>query len=115
MNGENPADVQGLNSIYEGARGVVRLFNEVGACLASVRLSRDIAAGVIQLPTGAWYEPVVDADGKVFCAHGNPNAVTRDFGTSCLAQGCTGQLSTVQVQRWDGALPAITAYSAPGE
>jgi biotin/methionine sulfoxide reductase len=50
----------------------------------------------------------------VFCAHGNPNAVTRDFGTSSLAQGCTGQLSTVQVERWDGELPPIRAYTAPG-
>jgi biotin/methionine sulfoxide reductase len=93
---------------------VVRIFNEVGACLAAVRLSRDIAQGVVQLPTGAWYEPVADGEGHLFCAHGNPNAVTRDFGTSSLAQGCTGQLSTVQVERWDGALPPIRAYTAPG-
>jgi biotin/methionine sulfoxide reductase len=91
----------------------VRIFNEVGACLAGVRLSNDIARGVVQISTGAWYDPAIDAEGRLFCGHGNPNAVTRDFGTSSLAQGCTGQLSTVQVERWDGELPPIGAYTAP--
>jgi biotin/methionine sulfoxide reductase len=93
---------------------IVRIFNDVGACLAAVRLSQDISLGVMQLPTGAWYDPVQDDEGRLFCAHGNPNAVTRDFGTSSLAQGCTGQLSTVQVERWDGELPPIRAYTPPG-
>jgi biotin/methionine sulfoxide reductase len=92
---------------------IVRIFNEVGACLAAVRLSQDISRGVVQLPTGAWYDPVLDEEGRLFCAHGNPNAVTRDFGTSSLAQGCTGQLSTIQVERWDGELPPIRTYTPP--
>ena len=94
---------------------IVRLFNEVGACLAAARLSTDVARGVMQLPTGAWYEPVPDGKGGLFCAHGNPNALTRDFGTSSLAQGCTGQLCTVQVERWNGELPPIRAYTAPSD
>lgn len=105
------ADDAQARGIDDGA--VVRIFNEVGACLAAVRLSRDIGQGVVQLPTGAWYEPVADADGRLFCAHGNPNALTRDFGTSSLAQGCTGQLSTVEVEPWTGELPPIRAYMAP--
>lgn len=104
-------DDAAARGIADGA--IVRLFNEVGACLAAVRLSHDILRGVMQIPTGAWYDPVVDAQGRVFCGHGNPNAVTRDFGTSSLAQGCTGQLSTVQVERWNDELPPIRAYTAP--
>jgi biotin/methionine sulfoxide reductase len=30
-----------------------------------------------------------------------------------LAQGCTGQLTTVEVARFDGNLPPIQAYDPP--
>lgn len=104
-------DDAGPRGIKENS--VVRLFNEVGACLAAVHISQDIARGVVQLPTGAWYEPVRDTRGRLFCARGNPNVLTRDVGTSSLGQGCTGQLSTVQVERWDEALLPIRACVAP--
>ena len=42
-----------------------------------------------------------------------PNVLTRDVGTSALAQGCTGQLTTVEVERFDGNLPPIQAYDPP--
>jgi len=47
------------------------------------------------------------------CVHGNPNVLTRDAGTSSLAQGCTGQLTAVQLARHDGPLPPIRAYEPP--
>ncbi|MEF7613558.1 molybdopterin guanine dinucleotide-containing S/N-oxide reductase [Aquincola sp. MAHUQ-54] len=92
---------------------IVRLFNEVGACLASAHLSTDLREDVVQLPTGAWYDPAVDAQGRPLCAHGNPNVLTRDIGTSSLAQGCAGQLGTVQVERFDEPLPPIRAFDSP--
>jgi len=39
-----------------------------------------------------------------------PERLTRDVGTSALAQGCTGQLTTAEVERFDGNLPPIQAY-----
>jgi biotin/methionine sulfoxide reductase len=45
--------------------------------------------------------------------HGNPNVLTRDVGTSRLAQGCTGQLTAVEVERFTGNLPPIRAYEPP--
>ncbi|QHI97131.1 molybdopterin-dependent oxidoreductase [Xylophilus rhododendri] len=104
-------DAARARGIAEG--DIVRLFNEVGACLASATLSQDLLPGVVQLPTGAWYDPQPDAEGRPLCVHGNPNVLTRDIGTSSLAQGCAGQLSTVQVERWDGAVPAIRAFDPP--
>jgi biotin/methionine sulfoxide reductase len=92
---------------------IIRLSNERGACLAGVVLTDGIRRGVIQLPTGAWYDPADPADDKPLCVHGNPNVLTRDIGTSALAQGCTGQLTTVQVERFDGNLPPIQAYDPP--
>lgn len=92
---------------------IIRLWNERGACLAAVRITDGIRQGVIQLPTGAWYDPVDSEEDKPLCVHGNPNVLTRDIGTSALAQGCTGQLTTVQVERFDGNLPPIQAYEPP--
>lgn len=45
--------------------------------------------------------------------HGNPNVLTRDAGTFGLAQGCTGQLTTVEAERFTGNLPPILAYDPP--
>lgn len=91
----------------------MRLFNEIGAYLASAHLCTAMREDVVQLPTGAWYDPAVDDQGRPMCAHDNPNVLTRDIGTSSLAQGCAGQLSTVQVERYDGALPPIRAFEPP--
>ena len=92
---------------------IIRLFNARGACLAAVRLTDGIRPGVVQLPTGAWYDPEDADDEAPLCVHGNPNVLTRDVGTSSLAQGCTGQLTTVQVERFKGNLPPIKAYDPP--
>lgn len=92
---------------------VVRLFNARGACLAAVTLSSEMLLGVVQLSTGAWYDPMDDGDGGTLCVHGNPNVLTRDIGTSRLTQGCTGQLTVVQVERFDGELPPVRAYEPP--
>ena len=106
----NPADAR-ARGIAQG--DIVRLFNDRGACLASAALTDEVMPGVVQLPTGAWYDPALDAQGRPLCAHGNPNVLTRDRGTSALAQGCTGQLTAVQVERFDEPLPPIRAFDPP--
>lgn len=107
----HPADAQ-ARGIADG--DIVRLFNARGACLASARLDEALRPGVAQLPTGTWYDPVPDAQtGGTLCVHGNPNVLTRDVGTSALAQGCSGQLTVVQVERYDAALPPVRAFVPP--
>ncbi len=76
-------------------------------------LTEQVRQGVVQLPTGAWYDPEDPEDDKPLCVHGNPNVLTRDIGTSRLAQGCSGQLTTVQVERFTGNLPPIQAFDPP--
>jgi anaerobic selenocysteine-containing dehydrogenase len=44
------------------------------------------------------------------CVHGNPNILTRDVGTSKLAQGCTGQITKVEVERFSGDLPPVRIF-----
>jgi biotin/methionine sulfoxide reductase len=111
-------EVARMHPTDAAARGIadgdiVRLFNSRGACLAGVRVTDDIRPGVVQLPTGAWYDPVDPEEETPLCVHGNPNVLTRDIGTSALSQGCTGQLTTVEVERFDGNLPPIQAYDPP--
>ncbi|MEJ0015374.1 MAG: molybdopterin guanine dinucleotide-containing S/N-oxide reductase [Acetobacteraceae bacterium] len=106
----NPADAA-ERGIAEG--DIVRLFNDRGACLAGVALSADVQRGAVNLSTGAWYDPADPNEDASLCVHGNPNVLTRDVGTSRLSQGCTGQLTTVEVVRFAGNLPPIRAYDPP--
>jgi len=108
-------EVARLHPVDAAARGIadgdiIRLFNDRGACLASAMLSGDVCPGVVHLPTGAWYDPVDPEEQAPLCVHGNPNVLTRNAGTSRLAQGCTGQLTAVEVERFAGNLPQIRAY-----
>ncbi len=107
----HPADAA-ARGIAEG--DIVRLFNARGACLAAATLTDAVMPGVVNLPTGAWYDPADPAEDGALCVHGNPNVLTRDAGTSRLAQGCTGQLTTVEVERFTGNLPPIRAFIPPG-
>src|SRR6266852_228403 len=92
---------------------IVRLYNERGACLAGAVLSDALRPGVVQLSNGAWYDPADPAAEMPDCVHGNPNVLTRDAGTSRLAQGCTGQLTLVEVERFEGPLPRVKAFDPP--
>ena len=96
-----------------GDGDIVRLFNHRGGCLAGAIVSDAVRPGVLQLATGAWYDPIDPAADDPLCVHGNPNVLTRDAGTSRLAQACTGQLTVVQVERYDGVVPPIRAFDPP--
>ncbi|MDQ8727736.1 molybdopterin guanine dinucleotide-containing S/N-oxide reductase [Bradyrhizobium sp. LHD-71] len=111
-------EVMSIHSLDAAARGIkdgdiVRLFNARGACLAAASVTDDIRVGVVRLPTGAWYDPEDAEEDNPLCVHGNPNVLTRDIGTSSLAQGCCGQLTTVQVERFTGNLPPIRTFDPP--
>ncbi len=70
-------------------------------------------AGVVQLSTGAWFDPDDAGAELAMCVHGNPNVLTRDAGTSRLSQGCSGQHALVEVERFTGALPPVRAFEPP--
>jgi hypothetical protein len=94
-------EVARLHPIDAAARGIaegdiIKLFNQRGACLAAAVVTEDIRAGVVQLPTGAWYDPQDPEDDMALCVHGNPNVLTRDVGTSSLQPSCCGQLTTAE-------------------
>ena len=92
---------------------VVRVYNDRGACLAGAVVTEAIRAGVVQLAAGAWFDPANPAEIGSLEKHGNPNVLTLDKGTSKLAQCCSAQTALVEVQRYAGEPPAITAFTPP--
>ena len=104
----HPADA-GSRGLRDGS--VVRVFNDRGETLAGLRITGDIMPGVVSLPTGTWFDPA--AHGERLDKHGNPNAVTRDVGTSRLGQGCAAQSCLVDVAALAGEPPPVTAFDVP--
>ncbi|WP_304453417.1 molybdopterin-dependent oxidoreductase [Nocardiopsis sp. YSL2] len=103
----HPADAR-AGGLADGT--VVRVVGPRGSCLAGLVLSESVRPGVVQLSTGAWYDPTAPG---VTCAHGNPNALTEDTGTSSLSQACTGQLTRVRVEPCTGPVPPVRAFDPP--
>jgi len=95
------------------ARDIVRVYNDRGACLAGVRIDDGVRRGVIVLPTGAWYDPLVPGEIGTLEKHGNPNVLTLDKGTSKLTQGCSAQTALVEVELFRGEPPPVTAFDPP--
>jgi len=98
--GARPSAVE-INVEDAAKRGIndgdlVRVFNARGACRARAHVSAHIRAGVVSLPTGAWYDP--EADGTD--SQGNPNLLTRDKGTSRLGQGSSAHTALVEIELW---------------
>jgi biotin/methionine sulfoxide reductase len=100
------ADARGLR-----AGEIVRVFNERGSCLAGLVVDDGVRAGVAQLSTGAWYDP--DPADPTFCRHGNPNVLIADRPSSTLSQGCAGQLTLVEVERYAGAITEVEVMRPP--
>ncbi|WP_122875123.1 molybdopterin guanine dinucleotide-containing S/N-oxide reductase [Pseudomonas viridiflava] len=106
----NPKDAQ-ARGIVEG--DVIKVFNERGAFLAGVIVSDGIRPGVVQIATGAWFDPLVRGERGSLEKHGNPNVITRDVGASSLSQGCSAQTASVEIVKWDQPLPSVTAFEPP--
>ncbi|MBO0877432.1 MAG: molybdopterin-dependent oxidoreductase, partial [Pseudonocardia sp.] len=110
--GREPVRIHPEDAAERGIRDgdVVRVFNDLGSCLAGAALSEDVRRGVVQLSTGAWFDPSSDL---ATCAHGNPNVLTTDKGTSRLAQGCAGQHALVELAPVPEPVPPVRAFEPP--
>jgi len=106
----HPNDAQ-LRSIKEG--DLVRLFNSRGTCLAGAVVTEAISEGVLQLSTGAWYDPEIPGEVGSMCVHGNANVLTRDVGTSRIAQGSSAQTCLVQAEKFEGIPPPVQIFQPP--
>ncbi|WP_227268452.1 molybdopterin guanine dinucleotide-containing S/N-oxide reductase [Roseobacter weihaiensis] len=110
IDGREPCLMNGADAAARGLKAgqTVRVFNDRGACFAGLRISDDIMPGVIQMATGAWYDP----DGKA-CRNGNPNVLTPDKGTSRLAQGPIAHTCLVEVEAAPENAARTQIYAPP--
>ena len=69
--------------------------------------------GVVQISTGAWYDPENPEKNNSICKHGNPNVLTRDKGTSKLGQGPIAHSCLVEMEKYKDKLPKVTAHEPP--
>jgi len=115
VNGREAMTIHPQDAAERGIRDgdVVRVFNDRGACLAGARLSDSVMRGVVVLPTGAWYDPLVPGAPGTLEKHGNPNVLTIDKGTSKLTQGCSAHSCLVEIERFEGEPPPVTAFEPP--
>jgi len=113
--GREPITINPEDAVARGIKDgdVVRVHNTRGACLAGARLSDAVRPGVVVLSTGAWYDPLDAGEAGSLDRHGNPNVLTRDAGSSKLAQSCAAQTVLVEIERYDGDPPAITVFTQP--
>jgi len=107
-----------IHPVDAAARGladgdIVRVFNDRGACLAGVVVTDQIRHGVLQLATGAWYDPLEPGVPGTLDIHGNPNMLTLDKGTSKLAQAPASQTALVDIELFLDVLPEIQVHSQP--
>lgn len=102
----NPTDAA-QRGINDG--DIVKVFNERGACLCAAVIDSDIRQRVVNISTGSWFDP----DETGMCKHGNPNTLTLDKGTSQLAQGPTAHSCLVEIEKWVGPVPKVTAFDPP--
>jgi len=80
------------------------------ATLAGLRISDDIIAGVVRLPTGTWFDPATN--GERLDKHGNPNAVTQDIAHPASAKAAPPKLPRGS-RRLRGRSAPVTAFELP--
>ncbi|MFD2203975.1 molybdopterin guanine dinucleotide-containing S/N-oxide reductase [Kiloniella antarctica] len=92
---------------------VVKVYNDRGATLAGLIISDKVQPGVVQLPTGAWYDPVEPGIIGSLDKAGNPNVLTRDVGSSELGQGPVAHSTLVEIEKYTSEIPEVTIYTPP--
>ncbi|MCB5195186.1 trimethylamine-N-oxide reductase TorA [Deefgea salmonis] len=93
---------------------LVRVFNDRGQALVGAHVSNDYPKGVVRLQEGAWYGPTGPEIGALD-TYGDPNTMTQDIGTSSLAQAISANTCVVEVEKYKGKAPAVTAFGGPAE
>jgi len=107
-----------MNTEDAGARGIkhgdlVRVFNDRGEVLAGAYVTDRLRPGVVRLREGGWYDPKEPGKAGSLCKYGHVNVLTIDKGSSKLAQGNIANTALVQVEKFTGTAPKVTAFDAP--
>ena len=92
---------------------VVRVFNDIGQVLAGAFVTDDIRPSVTAIHEGGWYDPENRGDPDSLCKHGHANALVKDKPTSSLSQSCNANTALVQIEKYTGNVPTVTAFDPP--
>ncbi|MEU3370331.1 molybdopterin-dependent oxidoreductase [Streptomyces sp. NPDC006660] len=115
IHGREPVTINPRDAASRGIENgvIVRVFNDRGSCLAGAILSDAVMPGVIQLSTGAWWDPAQPGLSGTLDRHGNPNTLTGDRGCSRLSQGPSAHSALVDVEVYDGPVEEVLAFTPP--
>ena len=105
----NPQDAKKRN-ISNG--DLIRVFNDRGQVIVGAVVSDHFPPGVVRLFEGAWYGPT-GPEINALDTYGDPNTLTMDIGASKLSQACSAQTCLVDVEKWQGKAPEVTAFGGP--
>jgi biotin/methionine sulfoxide reductase len=90
----------------------IRVFNDRGQFAAAAVIVDSLRRGVVQMATGAWFDPVEPGLPGSLDRHGNPNLVTPNETSSRLSQGSAAQSALVQITLFPDA-PAPDPFRPP--
>jgi biotin/methionine sulfoxide reductase len=115
ISGREPVSINPIDAAHRGITNgdIVRIFNHRGTCLAGAIVTDDVMPNVVQISTGAWYDPLIPGKPGSLDVHGNPNVLTIDKGTSKLAQGPSAMSALVEVELFKDDLPPIKIFTPP--
>ncbi|MDL0089074.1 molybdopterin-dependent oxidoreductase [Campylobacter gastrosuis] len=88
---------------------LVRVFNKRGEVVAGAKVTKNILKGVVKLAEGVWYDPSESG----LCKNGCPNVLTIDIPTSQLANGNISHTALVNIEKFKGVAPELSAFSDP--
>lgn len=92
---------------------VIRVFNDRGEILVGALVTERVRRGVLIIHEGGWYDPGASGKNGPVCKHGLVNVLTLDKGTSRLAQGNIANTVLVDVAKFAGEPPEVTAFMPP--
>ena len=95
------------------AGDVVRVFNDRGSLLAGAVLTDAVRRSVVVVHEGAWYDPLEPGQIGTLDKHGSANAISSDRPDSKLADGNPSNTALVQIERYAGPAPPVTAFVPP--
>jgi molybdopterin guanine dinucleotide-containing S/N-oxide reductase-like protein len=104
INGFEPVMINPADATPRGiATGdVVRVFNDRGQILCAAQVTADIAAESVVVHEGSWYAQAEPGVIGSLDRGGSSSVLTRQHGTSKLAQGPVCHTTLVQVEKYSG-------------
>ncbi len=115
IQGREPVWINDQDASVRGIQNgdVVRVFNERGEVLAGSYVTDRLRRGVVRLREGGWYDPAKPGVSGSLCKYGDVNVLTLDQGASSLSQANIANTALVQIEKFKGTLPEVTAFLPP--